>query len=103
MHVANVTFGAYCTQQYTLMYYFYSLVLFRWSTSKHNGVNSFKFVDTYFRGLLKKCIFMDMDVRLSHAIVSICVYGDKNIHWISNFEFWSYPARNPSNFVYHLK
>jgi hypothetical protein len=61
MHVANVTFGAYCTQQYTLMYYFYSLVLFRWSTSKHNGVNSFKFVDTYFRGLLKKGIFMDTD------------------------------------------
>ena len=60
-----------------LMYYFYSLVLFRWSTSKHNGVNSFKFVDTYFRGFLKKCIFMDTDVRFSHAIVSLCVYGDK--------------------------
>jgi hypothetical protein len=36
MHAAKVTFGAYCTQQYTLMYYFHSLVLFRWSTSKHN-------------------------------------------------------------------
>ena len=77
MHVANATFGAYCTQQYTLMYYFHSLVLFRWSTNKQNGVNSFKFVDTYFRGFWRKCTFMGTDVRLSPAIVSICVYGDK--------------------------
>jgi hypothetical protein len=45
-------------------------------SSTQNGVNSFKFVDTYFRGFLKKCIFMDTDVRLSPAIVSICVHGD---------------------------
>jgi hypothetical protein len=40
-------------------------------------VNSFKFVDTYFRGFWRKCTFMGTDVRLSPAIVSICVYGDK--------------------------
>jgi hypothetical protein len=34
---------------------------------------------------------------------SVYAYMVINIHWISNFVVWSYPARNSPKFVYHLK
>jgi hypothetical protein len=34
---------------------------------------------------------------------SVYAYMVINIHWISNFVVWSYPARNFPKFVYHLK
>ena len=50
----------------------------------------------------KKC-FSWIRTFVCPMLTTVYAYMVINIHWISNFVVWSYPARNSPKFVYHLK
>jgi hypothetical protein len=50
-----------------------------------------------------KNVFSWIRTFVCPMLSSVYAYMVINIHWISNFVVWSYPARNSPKFVYHLK